>query len=138
MVEARDDAPPRPSFRDAAARFVNSALGLLQTRAELASIEFTEERERLKRMAMMMAGAVFMLSFAVLGVAAWIVVYFWDTHRLEAIAAVTLVFALAGGWLLWRNAADHRAAPKPFSATLAELEKDRTWIMDRGERGTGE
>ena len=138
MTETRDEAPPRPSFRDAAARFVNSALALLHTRAELASIEFAEERERLKRTAMMMAGAVFMLSFAVLGVAAWIVVYFWDTHRLEAIAVVTLVFALAGGWMLWRNAAAWRDAPRPFSATLAELEKDRTWLMDRGGPGTGE
>src|SRR5881398_1607507 len=65
----------------AAARFFNSALALAHTRAELASVEFAEERARLKRTAMMIAGAVFMLSFAVLGVATWVVVYFWDTHR---------------------------------------------------------
>jgi uncharacterized membrane protein YqjE len=137
MIET-NDAPPRPDFRSAAARFFNSALALAHTRAELASVEFAEERARLKRTAMMMAGAVFMLSFAVLGVATWVVVYFWDTHRLEAIAGVTLVFALAGGFLLWRNAALERQSPKPFSATLAELSKDRNWIMDRDERRTGE
>jgi uncharacterized membrane protein YqjE len=137
MVETHD-APPRPDFRSAAARFFNSALALAHTRAELASVEFAEERARLKRTAMMIAGAVFMLSFAVLGVATWVVVYFWDTHRLEAIAVVTLIFALAGGLLLWRNAALERQSPKPFSATLAELSKDRSWIMDRDERRTGE
>ena len=87
---------------------------------------------------MMMAGAVFMLSFAVLGVATWVVVYFWDTHRLEAIGVVTLIFALAGGFLLWRNTALERQSPKPFSATLAALSKDRSWIMDCDERRTGE
>ena len=137
MIETHD-APPRADFRSAAARFFNSALALAHTRAELALVEFAEERARLKRTAMMMAGAVFMLSFAVLGVATWVVVYFWDTHRLEAIAGVTLVFALAGGLLLWRNAALERQSPKPFSATLAELSKDRSWIMDRDERRTGE
>jgi uncharacterized membrane protein YqjE len=137
MIEAHD-APPRQDFRSAAARFFNSALALAHTRAELASVEFAEERERLKRTAMMIAGAVFMLSFAVLGVATWVVVYFWDTHRLEAIAGVTLIFALAGALLLWRNVALDRQSPKPFSATLAELTKDRSWIMDRDQRGTGE
>ncbi|HEY3180315.1 MAG TPA: phage holin family protein [Casimicrobiaceae bacterium] len=136
MIETRDATPP--DFRSAAARFFNSALALAHTRAELASVEFAEERQRLKRASMMIAGAVFMLSFALLGVATWVVVYFWDTRRLEAIAGVTLVFALAGGLLLWRNSALERQSPKPFSATLAELGKDRSWIMNRDERGSGE
>ena len=138
MIDTRDGATPRPEFRTAAARFVNSALALAHTRVELASVELAEERERLKRSAMLIAGAVFMLSFAILGVATWIVAYFWDTHRLEAIAAVTAIFALAGGFLLWRNAALARDAPAPFSATLAELAKDRTWLSGGGERGAGE
>ena len=138
MADSRDGAPPRPEFRTAAARFVNSALALAHTRVELASVELAEERERLKRSAMLIACAVFMLSFAVLGVAAWIVVYFWDTHRLEAIAVVTLVFALAGGFFLWRNAALAHESPEPFSATLAELAKDRTWLTGGSEHRSGE
>ncbi|HSC97874.1 MAG TPA: phage holin family protein, partial [Casimicrobiaceae bacterium] len=118
--------------------FVNSALALLHTRVELAVVELAEERERLTRSAMLIAGAVFMLSFALLGVAAWIVVYFWDTHRLEAIAGVTIVFALAGGFLVWRNAVLSRESPVPFSATLAELSKDRAWLEGGGNKGAGE
>src|SRR3982750_4492447 len=136
MVDSRDGAPPRPDFRNAAARFVNSALALAHTRVELAAVELAEERERLKRSAVLMACAVFMLSFSLLGVAGWVLVFFWDTHRLEAVAAVTLVFALAGGVLLWRNAALARESPAAFSATLAELAKDRTWLSS-GE-GSGE
>jgi uncharacterized membrane protein YqjE len=138
MADMRDGAPPRPDFRSAASRFVNSALALAHTRVELAAVELAEERDRLKRSAMLIAGAVFMFSFALLGVAAWIVVYFWDTHRLEAIAAVTLVFALVGGFLLWRNAALARESSTPFSATLAELAKDRTWLAGSGAHRSGE
>ena len=138
MADTRDGASPRPEFRTAAARFVNSALALAHTRVELASVELAEERERLKRSAMLIAGAVFMLSFAILGIAAWIVVYFWDTHRLEAIAGVTVIFALAGAFFLWRNAALARESPKPFSATLAELAKDRTWLTGGSEHRSGE
>jgi uncharacterized membrane protein YqjE len=131
MADERDGDPPRMHFSDAAARVADSAFALLRTRAELAAVEFAEERERLKRSAMMLAGAVFMLSFTLLGVAAWIVVYYWDTHRLEAIAAVTLGFAAIGAGLLWGNIVRHREAPAPFSATLAEFEKDREWLAKR-------
>jgi len=138
MADMRDGAPPRPQFRSAAARFINTALALAHTRVELASVEFAEERQRLKRSAMLIAGAVFMFSFALLGIAAWIVVYFWDTYRLEAIAAVTLAFAIVGGFLLWRNAALARESPTPFSETLAELAKDRAWLAGGGAHRSGE
>ena len=128
MVDERAGAPPRASFRGAATRLADSALLLARTHAELAAVELEEERDRMLRSGMLLAGAVFMLSFAVLGLAAWVVAYFWDTHRLEAIAIVTLVFAGAGGVLFWRNAVAERAAPTPFAATLAELDKDRAWF----------
>ena len=63
MADTRDDAPPRPEFRTAAARFVNSALALAHTRVELAAVELAEERERLKRSAVLIAGAVSSTTF---------------------------------------------------------------------------
>ena len=134
MADPAEDGPPQPDFRTAAARFLNSAFTLARTRAELASVEFAEERERLKLSAMLIGGAVFLLSFAVFGVAAWIVVFFWDSHPLGAIAAVTIVFAAAGGLLLWRSIVLAREASMPFAATLAELDKDRAWLGAADER----
>ena len=137
MADGRDGEPPRVDFRHAAARLADSVLALTRTRAELAAVEFAEEGERLKRSAMILVGAVFMLSFALVGVAAWVVVFFWDTHRLEAIAAVTLAFAAIGAGLLWWDFVRVREAPAPFSATLAEFEKDRGWLAKRtGHRST--
>ena len=135
MSDERAGAAPRATLRSAVARFADSALALARTRAELASVELAEERVRWTRSAMLIAGAVAMFSFAVFGVAAWIVVYFWDTHRLAAIAGVALAFAVVGALMLWRNASMWRNAPAPFSQTLAEFEKDRAWL--RGESGKG-
>jgi uncharacterized membrane protein YqjE len=133
MSDDRAGDPPRATLRIALARFADSALALARTRAELASVELAEERARWTRSAMLVAGAVAMFAFAVFGVAAWIVVYFWDTHRLTAIALVTLAFLVAGALMLWRNSAIWRDASPPFSQTLAELDKDRAWL--RGQSG---
>jgi len=136
MDEERDGPSPRASIPEAFGHLADSALALVRTRAELAAVEFEEQRVRVVRSAIHLAGAVFMLAFAVLGVAAWIVAYFWDTHPLAAIAGVTIAFALAGAGLIARNAADTRAAPMPFAATIAELEKDREWLAGHGDRST--
>jgi uncharacterized membrane protein YqjE len=125
----------RANPRSAIARLVDAALGLVHARAELATVEFAEERLRWTRAAILIAGGVMLLSFAILGLAAWIVAYFWDTYRLAAIAGVTLAFALGGIALLWRNAALWERSPAPFAQTLAEFRKDREWLSgDAGDR----
>ena len=126
--DAQDATPSRPPLRPALARLADAGLALLRTRGELAAVEFAEERERLKRSAITLAIALLMFAFALGGMGMWIVVYFWDTGRLTAIAVVTLVYALVA-IVLWRvDAARGEADPAPFASTMAELEKDRQWL----------
>jgi uncharacterized membrane protein YqjE len=110
---------------DLASRLAASLLGLARTHLELASVEFTEERDRIQRQLTLLLAAMGLLLFAVLFVAAWIVVYFWDTNRLTAIASVAFVFAATGAVLLLMRSRLSRTAPTPFAATMAELERDR-------------
>ena len=132
MIGEREGTPPpRPDLRSAAARIADAALALLRARGELASVEFAEERERLKRSLLTLAVAILMLAFALGGIGMWIVAYFWDAHRLEAIAAVTIIYALLAFGLWKWDAARSDAAPAPFAATLAELEKDRIWLAQQ-------
>lgn len=135
MTAERDAPPPRPDLRSSMTRLGDAALTLLRTRGELATLEFAEERERLKRSAFTLAVAILMLAFALGGVGLWIVVYYWDSSRLTAIAVVTLVYALLA-FGLWRvDSARSAADPAPFAGTLAEFEKDREWLS-RQARGT--
>jgi uncharacterized membrane protein YqjE len=120
-----DEAPPPAGLRDALARLAQSALGTLRTRAELAGVELAIERERLVARLALLVGGVVAIAFAALFAGAFIIVLFWDTHRLPAIAAVALVHAAAGALLIAKARAIGREAPAPFAATFAELDKDR-------------
>ena len=125
MGETRDDSARASGLRGSATRLTASLLALLRTRVELASVEFSEERARLQQQLVLLIAGLVSLLFAVFFIAVWVIVYFWDTNRLAAIAGVVLVFGLAGAIVLWRRAESARNAPTPFAATLAELERDR-------------
>ena len=120
----------QPGLRPSLSRAASAFVGLVSTRAELASVEFTEERERLtKRLGLAAAGA-FLLAFAAMFVGAFVVVLFWDTHRLAALAAVALAHLAGGAILLSRAKAIGRDSPSPFAATIDELRKDKE-LLDR-------
>jgi uncharacterized membrane protein YqjE len=122
--QTEQQAAPR-SLRGSVARLGASLLGLVRTRLELASIEFAEERNRIQQQLVLLVAASGLLMFGVLFAAMWVVVYFWDTNRLTAIAIVAFVFAAAGVVLLLVRSQAARSAPTPFSATIAEFDRDR-------------
>ena len=136
-MEGSEGAPPAGGLKGALARLAETALGLLRTRAELAGVEFVEERERLVlRLALLVAGIV-VLAFAALFIGVFIIAMFWESHPLGAIAFVALVYALAGALLIAKSRTLGREAPPPFSATLAEFEKDRVRIQRAAQDATG-
>ena len=120
----------------ALARLAAAAIDLVRTRAELAAIEFDEARELAKDRITLLVVGLSCLAMGVLGTTAFVVVYFWDTYRLTALGLVTVAYVLAGALALWRFSVRRQTDPKPFAATLAELERDRRWLA--GERETRE
>ena len=128
MSDATPESAPIGSLRRALARAGAAAVELVRTRLELAALEFAEERERAKSRVILAAVAGTFFAFAVLAASALVVLCFWDTHRLAALAAVTALHLAIGAGALWRLSATRRAAPTPFPATLAELERDRQWL----------
>ncbi len=127
--EAVNPTPPRiAGISGALTRLSATLLSLLRTRAELASVEFAEERERaVARLILMIIAAVafgFTALFASILVAAW----YWDSHRHAAIAGVALFWLVAGLLALLRLQQRRQSDPRPFAATLAELERDRAWL----------
>ena len=118
-------------LRGAAARLGASLLGLVRTRLELASLELAEQRDRVQQQLTLLLAAMVMFMFAVLFVASWVIAYYWDTHRLTAIAIVAVVFAGAGAALLALRSQAASVAPTPFAATIAEFERDRAMLAGR-------
>lgn len=98
---------------------------ILQNRLELLSTDIAEERARLGSILLLSLVALFCLGVGVLLLTLLVVVLFWDTHRLAALSALTLLFLAAGGWVGWMALHRLRSKPRLFEASIAELAKDR-------------
>ena len=99
-------------------------VALLRTRLELATVEFAEERERIKGMLVLVVVATMSACFAIVALSALVVVWFWDTHPLAAIFGVALFYAVVAAGALAALRQLVRAHGQPFAATLGELERD--------------
>jgi uncharacterized membrane protein YqjE len=128
-----DGTPPAGAhgLSGALARLAGALVDFGRTRLELASVEFGEERERTFERMLLTVTAALGFGFALLAASAFVVVWFWDTHRLLALAGVTLFYALVGVVAVLRLRDQRQSAPRPFAATLTELERDRQWLGER-------
>jgi uncharacterized membrane protein YqjE len=126
-----DSAQPGPldSLRALGATF----LALVGTRVELLVVELREEGERKKEMLVLAGVAAVFLALGLLLLAIFVVVVFWDSHRIAATAAVTMVYLGIGVGALARLKQKVRASPPPFEATLGEFAKDLEMLKARDE-----
>ena len=131
------DTPPRPrrDLRGAAGRRATALLDAGRTRLELAAVEVVEARARATDNLVLVLVAAAAFGFAVLAASMLVVVLFWDSNRIAALVAMTLVYLAIGLFALWRVSEHKRAEPPAFAATLAELERDRAFVASRfGDR----
>ena len=114
-----------PSGLVDALRAIGATLAdLVCVRAELASIELSEEIERRKRQLALGALGILFLHTAFLLATLFVAVLFWDTHRLAALALLAFAHLAIGACVLALLASKDRAAAAPFAATRAELSHD--------------
>jgi uncharacterized membrane protein YqjE len=124
--EISDRSPAgEPGFFEALRNVLSDFASLLQTRLELATTEFEEETERLKQTVLLGAISLFFLAVGVILLTLFVVVYFWDTHRLLALGGVTALYLLVGAWVGLKAKKKMSAMPKFLSATMSEFAKDR-------------
>jgi len=101
-----------------------TAVALLRTRLELATVEFAEERERIKAMLVLIVVATVFACFALAALSVLVVVWFWDRSPLAAISGVAIFYALIAAGAVLALKQQLQAHGRPFAATLAELERD--------------
>ncbi len=99
-------------------------VAIAHNRLNLLSTDLEIAREQTVSVLMMVLVALFCLCFGALLLALFVVVIFWDTHRLIALGCVTGLFLLIGGIYLWRVLRALKRMPATFEASLTELAKD--------------
>jgi uncharacterized membrane protein YqjE len=108
-------------------------VAIAHTRLAILATEIQEEQVRLARLAVMAAIAAVCFAAALALAVMFVVVLFWEDHRLAAIGILCVVFlATALGTLvaLVRRSAER---PRLFATTLAELEKDKAALYGSDE-----
>lgn len=108
-----------------AKRLTATLVSIVSTRLELLANELQEERLRLTQMFIFVLFALFCFGMGLLLLTVFIVVFFWDDHRLAVLGALSVMFFALGSFaaLLLRSKAQERSGL--FSASLAELAKDK-------------
>ena len=114
-------------------RLTGSLIAILSTRLELLANELQEERLRLTQMLLLALIALFCLGTGLTLLNAFIVVLFWDGHRLLALGLLSLLYLVAGAAIAVVVRAKAQAGSKLFAASLAELDKDRQALRSGSE-----
>lgn len=106
-------------------------VAVAHTRLDLLSANLEEEREHVISLLGTMLAALFCLGVGAVLATILLVVAFWDTHRLLVLGTLAGFF-LAAGMAAWGVAMYKvRTKPRLFSASLAELLKDRQQLGPR-------
>ncbi|MCF8179310.1 MAG: phage holin family protein [Sulfuritalea sp.] len=102
-----------------------TCVSLLQNRLELFGVELAEERARLLSMLAYGGAAFLCVAAGLIFLAIFLTVMFWDSNRLLALGVFSALFLGAGLASLVLAVSLARSGSKLFSASLAELRKDR-------------
>ncbi len=109
-------------------RLLSTLTSIASTRLELLANELQEERLRLTQMLLFVLFALFCFGMGILLLTVFIVVLFWDDHRLAVLGALSVLFFAAGMLMAMLLRSKMQAKSKLFSASLAELDKDRAQL----------
>ncbi|HET9952308.1 MAG TPA: phage holin family protein [Candidatus Eisenbacteria bacterium] len=109
-------------------RFGDSVLGLFETRVEIFSLEWAEERRNLTRLLLLVFAIVACLQLAIVMGLVFLMLAIGQEYRVAVLGIATLVLLLGVVvGVLWLRAWLKRRPPM-FAVTIAELRKDREWI----------
>lgn len=114
-------------------RLLSTLTAVASTRLELLANELHEERLHLEQMLLYFFSALFCLGMGIMLLTVFIVVLFWDTHRLAVLGGVSAVFLLFGVLLAQKLQKIAQIKSRLFSESLAELAKDREQLGGRND-----
>lgn len=105
-------------------RLFASLTAVLHTRAQLLFTEVEEEAARIFELLLYQLVSLFFLGVGLLLATLFVVMLFWDDHRMAVLGGFTLVYFAIGGGAAWTVYHKLKHRPRLFAASLAELGKD--------------
>jgi uncharacterized membrane protein YqjE len=105
-------------------RIGSTLVAMVGTRLELAAVEFQEDARRLLGYLAWSLLAVFLAAGSIMLAALFVILLFWDTYRLQAVAGMAVLLAIGAGLIVSSVRSRLNAQSPLFAATLAELRKD--------------
>jgi uncharacterized membrane protein YqjE len=133
MAESDSDSGPAQvsNLLTSIQRMLSTLVEIVQTRVELASTELEEERARLQEIAVFGLVAAFFIGIGVVLATFFLIMAFWETHRLEVLGISAGIYLLAGIVTAFAVRNKLKNKPPAFSSTIAELQKDRDRLSPR-------
>lgn len=125
MDDAAGKVPDSQGLFASTKGLLATGLGLLHNRLELFGVELAEERARLVSLLAYGAAAFLCLSAGLIFLAVFLTVLLWENNRLLALGVFSALFLGAGVASLTLAMGLVRSGSRLFSASLAELRKDR-------------
>lgn len=123
--------PPGPSGLTGSLRgLADGVLGSIEDRFELLSIELHEEKNRLLQLAIWISAIVTLALLAIVFASLALLVVFWETARVPVVVALAVAYAGGLGAAVSGFRRYLARQTKPFAATIAELQIDRSCIRD--------
>lgn len=133
--EKRDsDTGHRGGLFESLKTLASTLVAIGRTRLELLSIDIEEERVWLTSMLVWTLIALFCAGMSIVLAILFVIVIWWDTHRLLAVAIPALLLMLCAVLAVNVVLGKVRAKPRLFSASLAELSKDHAHLVPPHER----
>ncbi len=106
-------------------RLLSTLTSIVSTRLELLVNELQEERVRLTQMLLFALLTMFFFGMSVLLLTLFIVVLYWDDHRLAVLGVLSALFFVLGTLAASLLRSKVQDGSRLFSCSLAELAKDR-------------
>jgi uncharacterized membrane protein YqjE len=112
----------------AAGRVASTLIAMVGTRLELAAVEFQEDARRLLGYLAWTLLAVFLAAGSIMLAVLFVILLFWDSYRLLAVAGMAVLLSLGAGLIVMSVRSKLNAQTPLFADTLAELRKDVEYV----------
>lgn len=117
---------------------LDSGLEQLQVRLALLGNEIEEQKVRVVEGLVMAILGAMLLAVAALLVCGFVLVLFWDGHRLLALGVMTALVGGGGAWLVQAGRARLRTSGEVFQASIDELRQDREALARGAQAAPGQ